>query len=411
MAISASGIRSAPMLLGATGLAITALALWAFLPRSPLNEAPDRAAQLPDTTARPEADVGQPTAQATPDTPSVSAPPKLPAPAFDEVRREPDGLTVIAGRAAPGARIELLQDGAPVGAAQADAQGRFAAVAQLPSDGQGHVLSLTQELDGERIASQDDIILAPSKAAPEQSVELAEAIPAEQHPDARTEHPATQTAEAPPADTASPATTAAEADPSDSAPPTVTASTQPGEATEPDAPVALLKSTPDGIEVMQPAAPQVMSRVALDAISYADSGEVQLAGRAQPEARHVRIYLDNDAVIDLAVDNSGRWRGELPQVDAGIYTLRVDEMGASGDVISRVETPFKRESAAALAAAGAGQDGPLSAVTVQRGDTLWAISRARYGDGLLFVRVFEANSTAIRNPDLIYPGQVFDLPD
>ncbi len=50
-------------------------------------------------------------------------------------------------------------------------------------------------------------------------------------------------------------------------------------------------------------------------------------------------------------------------------------------------------------------------VTVQTGDTLWAISRDRYGDGLLYVRVFEANRESIKNPDLIYPGQVFTIPE
>ena len=53
----------------------------------------------------------------------------------------------------------------------------------------------------------------------------------------------------------------------------------------------------------------------------------------------------------------------------------------------------------------------ISVVTVQRGDTLWAISRDNYGSGFMYVRVFEANRDAIRDPDLIYPGQIFDLPD
>jgi len=49
--------------------------------------------------------------------------------------------------------------------------------------------------------------------------------------------------------------------------------------------------------------------------------------------------------------------------------------------------------------------------TVQPGNTLWAIAQERYGDGILYVRVFEANRDLIRNPNLIYPGQVFRLPE
>ena len=61
--------------------------------------------------------------------------------------------------------------------------------------------------------------------------------------------------------------------------------------------------------------------------------------------------------------------------------------------------------------AGDEGDAPLRVLTVQPGNTLWQIARDRYGEGLLYVRVFEANRGQIRDPDLIYPGQVFDLPE
>nr|WP_272911570.1 LysM peptidoglycan-binding domain-containing protein [Loktanella sp. M215] len=49
--------------------------------------------------------------------------------------------------------------------------------------------------------------------------------------------------------------------------------------------------------------------------------------------------------------------------------------------------------------------------TVQPGSTLWAIARDNLGDGMLYVSVFNANADQIRDPDLIYPGQVFVIPD
>ncbi|HSF63961.1 MAG TPA: LysM peptidoglycan-binding domain-containing protein, partial [Paracoccaceae bacterium] len=49
-------------------------------------------------------------------------------------------------------------------------------------------------------------------------------------------------------------------------------------------------------------------------------------------------------------------------------------------------------------------------VTVQPGFTLWGIAQDRFGSGFLYVQVFEANRDQIRDPDLIYPGQVFTLP-
>lgn len=47
---------------------------------------------------------------------------------------------------------------------------------------------------------------------------------------------------------------------------------------------------------------------------------------------------------------------------------------------------------------------------VVRGDHLWRISRRVYGDGLRYSVIYDANTPQIRNPNLIYPGQVFVLP-
>ena len=60
------------------------------------------------------------------------------------------------------------------------------------------------------------------------------------------------------------------------------------------------------------------------------------------------------ATSKIAAD--GYWALELSDIEPGIYTLRVDELNAAGDVVSRAETPFKREAAEELAelmAAGA----------------------------------------------------------
>ncbi len=116
----------------------------------------------------------------------------------------------------------------------------------------------------------------------------------------------------------------------------------------------------------------------------------------------------------VQVGADGQWRAELPEIDTGTYTLRVDELNAEGDVVSRTETPFRREPVEAIQALdlGARTDrAPVALITVQPGNTLWGIARDKYGEGLLYVRVFEANRDRIRDPDLIYPGQIFTVPD
>ncbi len=51
----------------------------------------------------------------------------------------------------------------------------------------------------------------------------------------------------------------------------------------------------------------------------------------------------------------------------------------------------------------------LTAV-VSPGDSLWRISRNAYGAGMRYAVVYKANQNQIRNPDRIYPGQIFVLP-
>ena len=182
-------------------------------------------------------------------------------------------------------------------------------------------------------------------------------------------------------------------------------------STEEKEPIVVVASK-DGVKIVQSRTGEDQTGVAVDAISYDESGDVALSGRGNP-ARIVKIYLDNTPVSTVTMDASGQWRTALSEIDAGIYTLRIDELDESGKVSSRLEMPFKRESLQELAAYLSVVDEParVNVVTVQPGNTLWAIARERYGRGILYVRVFENNKDKIRNPDLIYPGQVFALPD
>ncbi|WP_231573572.1 LysM peptidoglycan-binding domain-containing protein [Thermopetrobacter sp. TC1] len=52
----------------------------------------------------------------------------------------------------------------------------------------------------------------------------------------------------------------------------------------------------------------------------------------------------------------------------------------------------------------------IGKVVIQPGDNLWNIARAIYGRGIRYTVIYEANKDQIRDPDLIYPGQVFTTP-
>lgn len=321
------------------------------------------------------------TAEAETATDAVPTEPSAPpvAPAFDVVRVDPDGRAVVAGHAAPGATVELSFNGAPVETLTADDAGNFVALLDLQVTEPGQLSLQMMNSAGEVVED----------AVPAQTVLIEPRTPA---PTAAPEAPEVASAEDAPAQPAAPEIPAA-----------------------PEAPAAprILLADNDGITVLQDHAGDLtVQNVIIDAISYDDQGEVALSGRASGGGA-LRVYLDNAPIKTAPIPQDGQWRLPLPDVAAGIYTLRVDELAPDGTVTSRTETPFKREEVAQIAAATGTADtrARVEAVTVQPGSTLWAIARDNLGEGVLYVRVFEANRDQIRDPDLIYPGQVFTIPE
>ncbi|WP_299649854.1 LysM peptidoglycan-binding domain-containing protein [uncultured Jannaschia sp.] len=173
-------------------------------------------------------------------------------------------------------------------------------------------------------------------------------------------------------------------------------------------PPRLLRTGPNGVSVVPGTSPGPATRkeLGIDVIGYDASGEVQIAGHGLRDLR-LRIYLDNRPVQVAQIDGHGVWAVELPELDSGVYMLRVDALAPDGSVASRIETPFQRT--APEVAAAARRDG-LSAITVQPGYTLWAIPEDYFGEGVRYVQIFAENRDCIRDPDLIFPGQIFTFP-
>lgn len=106
------------------------------------------------------------------------------------------------------------------------------------------------------------------------------------------------------------------------------------------------------------------------------------------------ITEDATAGLDVSVSvNLKQWR------DYGTKTVTVDDSGASDAATVAVETE-RNDSTAPTA----------GSVTVQSGDTLWALAKKYYGDGALYTKIYEANKDIVSNPNLIYPGQVLTIP-
>ena len=116
------------------------------------------------------------------------------------------------------------------------------------------------------------------------------------------------------------------------------------------------------------------------------------------------MYLDNKLISSSDVGALGGWSSELTGIAAGIYKLRIDEVNSAGEVQSRIATPFKKESKDFLLNMVSGS------ITVQTGNSLWRIARRIFGKGIRYIEIYEKNNNLIKDPNLIYPGQVFSIP-
>lgn len=411
------------------GVSVLALAAAAFaggwhyglfeIPTSPstnaapvANSAPSVAADTPVATP-----VAKAPAPSQPNTPAAqTATSEASAtPSFDVVRVEPDGAAVVAGRAAPNSTVSLQSGSERLAEAKTDATGAFALDLTLPVGQHRLALSGTAEpADPERMETA--IVNVPQKGREgellvmvERPGEASEIIvkPEAQGPAAEPQAPsvAAPSSQTPPAD--APQTAA-----SNTAPPT-------GET---KASVAALS-----VEAVE-----------------AEGGKLFIAGAARERAK-VHIYLDDAFVAETMGGAGDRFIASADAlVSVGDHLVRADELDAAGQVVARVEVPFNRPDTAPLAAIAPADAQPATApaeggapeaeapaatadaqgttlqpalervdarVIIRKGDTLWRISRNTYGRGSRFTVIYLANGDQIRNPNRIYPGQVFRVPD
>ena len=143
----------------------------------------------------------------------------------------------------------------------------------------------------------------------------------------------------------------------------------------------------------------------MDTVDYGEEGDLtHQAGKAEPEA-DLNVYIDEEHVGTVD-EPTRRATGRSPpknEVEPGSHTLRIDQIDPAGVVIARIETPLIRARPELLMLGDA-------IVVVQPGNSLWRIARRTMGGGIHFTEIYEANRSQIKDPALIYPGQIFTVP-
>ncbi len=325
-------------------------------------------------------------------------------PTFDVVRIGPGGDAVIAGRAEPGSRVRIIDDGVVIGEVVADERGEWVFLPDAPLEPGTREFGLEMHgKNGEPVVSEDVVVLVvpqpgediAGRPAGEGAQALALRVPR----------------------SGAGATTVLQK-PSEFSGDAVTAFERPAgapvDAGDPGGREAAAVETPlpaegDGHVTPRPrtpgATPEVGRAIAftVDAIDYDADGRIIVSGRAPGNAA-VHVYLSNRFIGRSVADRGGVWR-LVPEdeIAPGLYTLRADQVDDAGKVAVRIELPFVR-------AEPIFETADERSIIVQPGNSLWRIARRTYGSGYAYAVIYDANRDQIRDPDRIYPGQIFALP-
>lgn len=349
-------------------------------------------ATAPSTTATPARELAKAQTETAALANALAGPSPAPGggdavPEFDVVSIEPTGETVVAGRAPPGTTVELLRNGEVHDRAVADQSGQFAMIPRpLPPGNYDLTLRITR--DGKQVTSKQSVAVALEAAARERPMVALMA---------------------------------------------------------PDKPIKVLSQpaavAPAAAPPASAAGRMAAAKVAVEAVETEPGGRLHVSGQAAPGAT-VRLYLNDSLIASATADAAGHLSVTINKgVTAGDYKVRLDEVDpGSGKVRARAEVPFNvpdtmttasipapatssgradattPQLAAATTTTTASSSASsvivpkITTTTVARGDSLWRISQRAFGAGQRYAVIYRANQQQIRNPNLIYPGQVFVVP-
>ena len=308
---------------------------------------------------------------------------------IDLARVKPDGAAVFAGTAAPNAKIRIFEGDILLGETVANANGEWVIVLEKSLAAGQHLISVAMERsDG--TTEMADRSLAVEIYQGTETKPLVALLP-----ETETEVPVLiQSPDD--VDTAKPAAAASEAIVADDAKLAAAAMPEITRAA-PAKPQAKSQIVASQIATSQIAA------LAPSAIVWRDASSVLISGTSRGGIR-VTVNDAKGQFGEALVLADGAWQvaGSL-DMDIALNQLRFALFDDVNQIIARYDLPVKARDLAK------GQDGsPL--VVVNKGDMLWRIAYQQMGKGVRYVDIVRRNKQDIINPDLIYPKQIFAVP-
>lgn len=362
---------------------------------------------------------------------------KVVVPSFDLLRVAPDGSMVIAGRADPNSTVEIVAGSSVLATAKASGNGDFASVVALEPGEHTVVLRSIASETASATSLETAIVSVPS--TPDGEVVALVQEPGEPSrlitvPEPKPEQEIAQVANDPENESEAVAEASDESEQAAFVPPPLAE----GEyrKDEPVEPQSSPQTSPEPDVTVQEQQEQPQERRRTSPFIAAveiDGREIFVAGEAEAEKR-VRVYANDVLLGQDKADRNGRFLIQTERdLPVGDYIIRADVLDTDEQTVTaRAAVPFAREPGESLTSVADSsapssmsgeaetEDGAIPmaaplrqdrAVIIRKGDTLWHISRRIYGLGTRYTTIYQANKEQIRDPDLIWPGQTFVLPE
>jgi nucleoid-associated protein YgaU len=149
--------------------------------------------------------------------------------------------------------------------------------------------------------------------------------------------------------------------------------------------------------------------IAIGTLSWSDNNQLRIKGRSNGGVGVSGSFAGNtfrDIAFKEDGDEAGNWSAlvSVPDLKKGRALIETNLLDLDGSIVltSQVELD--------LAQLEIGLDGS-EMVIIRKGDMLWRIAYRTYGSGIRYLDIVKRNARQINNPDLIYPAQVFALPE
>ena len=154
-----------------------------------------------------------------------------------------------------------------------------------------------------------------------------------------------------------------------------------------------------GIEILNNN--QEIRGLALDSAEHFDNHKLRLKGRSIPNAE-IEIFLSKKLIGKSFTDLKGNWEFSINEIAFDTYNLEVKSIFENNIISLKTEILNGKVNTKLFYE---------KEIIVEDGNSLWRIARKTLGGGILYAEIYKNNKKIISDPGLIFPGQVFKIPN